>query len=201
MLNMGFVIPGGNTGQLVMNRHGAAVVGPIAEKALEHFAVAGRKARAQPREVGAFGQGMKDHAAAVVVTAHFCTGFQQPGGRLVTVDFRVTLIGGDHKIVFVRQLYQCFQLCLAEGRPGWVTRRADKQQLGPGPGVFADGIKVRLQTRAVGARQVHGLAASQQGGTFVNLIERIGHQHQRMPLAVDHCLSEGKQRFPGAVHR
>ena len=200
-LYMLFVIPGGDAGQLVMNGHGTTVIGAVTQKPLQHFAVASGKTGAQAGQIGALGQRVEDYTTAVVVTAHLGAGFQQPGGRFVAVDFRIALVRGDDKVVLIRQLNQGLELGLAERGPGGVAGGADEQQLGTSPGVFTDRIEVRLQACGIGARQVHGLATGQQRGAFVNLVEGVGHQHQRLALAIHHRLGKGKQGFPGAVYR
>ncbi|MCY1420764.1 hypothetical protein D9M71_363980 [compost metagenome] len=43
--------------------------------------------------------------------------------------------------------------------------------------------------------------AGQQGCAFVDLVERVGADHQAVIGAVDHGLGEGEQRFTGAIDR
>jgi len=43
--------------------------------------------------------------------------------------------------------------------------------------------------------------AGQQGCAFVDLVERVGADHQAIVAALDHGLGEGEQRLAGAVHR
>ena len=45
------------------------------------------------------------------------------------------------------------------------------------------------------------LGAGEQGRAFVDLIERIGADHQGVVLAIDHGLGKGEQRFAGAIDR
>jgi hypothetical protein len=51
--HMLLVAPGDRARVLVLQRHGAAVVGPIGEEALDDLGVAGDETGAQPRRVGA----------------------------------------------------------------------------------------------------------------------------------------------------
>ena len=196
-----FVVPGGDAGHLVMVGHGAAVVGAVAQKAAQDFRVAGDEAGAQAGQVGTLGQRMKHHAAAVIMAAQLRAGLQQAGGGALAVNFRITFVGRDHEVVLVRQVDQCLELRAAQGGAGGVARRADKQHLGAQPGAFVDGVEVRLQAGGVGAGQIHRFAAAEQGGAFIDLIEGVGHQHQRAALTVQHRLGEREQRLAGAVHR
>ncbi|MNP09644.1 hypothetical protein D3C76_1017580 [compost metagenome] len=45
------------------------------------------------------------------------------------------------------------------------------------------------------------LRTGEEGGAFVDLIERIGADHQSVVAAIDHGLGEGEQCFTGAVDR
>ncbi len=46
--HVGFIIPGCDAGQLMMHRHGAAVVGAVAQETLEDFAVTATKPERSP---------------------------------------------------------------------------------------------------------------------------------------------------------
>jgi len=43
--------------------------------------------------------------------------------------------------------------------------------------------------------------AGQQGGAFVDLVERVGADHQAVIGTVDHSLGESEQRLTGAIDR
>ncbi len=62
-LHMFFILPGHDAGGLVVGRHGAAVIGAVAQELPENFPVAGDEARAQSGCVGTLGQAVEDHAA------------------------------------------------------------------------------------------------------------------------------------------
>ena len=51
------------------------------------------------------------------------------------------------------------------------------------------------------ARQVVRFGAGEERCAFVDLVERVRADHQRVVATVDHGLGEGKQRFTGTVDR
>src|SRR5690606_11165028 len=93
--DMAFVLPGSDACQLGRYRHGAAVVGAVEQKSLEHLRIAGDKTRAQSRQVGAFGQAVENHAALEIVATQGSAGSQEPGWWLIfiKVEFAVAFVG------------------------------------------------------------------------------------------------------------
>ncbi len=69
----------------------------------------------------------------------------------------------------------------------------------PGGGVHR--IEVGDEAVCFVAVEVDRFGPGQIGGPFVDLVERVGHQHQRRAAAVDHCLGDRKQCLAGAVDR
>src|SRR5471032_2511468 len=190
---MHFVVPCSDTGQLGLNRHRAAVVGAIEQEALEDVGITGHKTRTQARQV----------AALEVLPAQFDAGAEQAGwrGLFVEVQLAVALVGGDHEVVFVGQGDQLFQGFNRDQRAGRVARRAQEQDLAAFPDVWRDGVEIRVEAVFVQARQVMRLGTGEERGAFVDLIERVRADHQRVFATIDNGLGEGKQRFTGAVDR
>jgi hypothetical protein len=62
-----FVAPGGGAGRLHVLRQGAAVVGAVAQEALDQVRIAGHEARAQARHARALGQALKHQAPVEIV--------------------------------------------------------------------------------------------------------------------------------------
>ncbi len=146
---------------------------------------------------------MEDHAALEIVSAQRRTGAQQSGRgcRFVEVEFAVALVGGDDEIMLVGQgdqLLQCFQ---RDQRAGGVAGRAEEQDLRALPDGRRHGIEIGVETIFGQAGKVMRGGASQERGTFVDLIEGIGAEHQRIGRALDHRLGEGEQRFARAIDR
>ena len=67
------VVPGGDAGDLMVHRHGATMIGAIAQKARNQFGIAGHEAGTQAGQVGAFGQTVKNHATPIITTTQ-CSG-------------------------------------------------------------------------------------------------------------------------------
>ena len=92
---------------------------------------------------------MSEHdAVPVVIPAQLCRGLKESQGGivLVRVDFRVTLIGSDDKIVtlgVVQQLFQDFQA--GNGARG-VVGRTQVEQFTTLPHVFPDTGEIRLKS-------------------------------------------------------
>ena len=135
--HMFFVIPGGNAGQLGLNRHRTAVIGAIKQETLEDLGIAGNEAGTQTGQVRALGQAMEHHAALEILATQFDARAEQARRRclLVEVKLAVALVGGDHEVVFIRQGDEFFQGVDRNQRAGRVTRRAQEKNLAALPDV------------------------------------------------------------------
>ncbi len=71
-----------------MQRHGAAMIGAVAEKCLNDGAVAGDKAGAQSRRIGALGEAVKNNAVFIGGLTHLCGGLKQAcrGMSFIEID-------------------------------------------------------------------------------------------------------------------
>ena len=103
--------------------------------------------------------------------------------------------------MFLGQGDEALQGCQVHHPPGGVARGADVEELAPSPGGCVHRVEVREKARLGRAGQVTGFGPGQQGGPLVDLVERVGHQHQGGAVAVHHRLGEGEQRLAGAVER
>ena len=81
----------------------------------------------------------------------------------------------------------------------WCAGRAQKHQFGALPTLVGNGVPVDLKVLAGQAGHVMYLGLTQERGTFVNLIERIGRQHHRVMLTVQHGLGKSKQGLARAI--
>ncbi|MNN09582.1 hypothetical protein D3C81_1224680 [compost metagenome] len=146
---------------------------------------------------------MEHHAALEVAAAEFGAGAQQAGGRvlLVEVQLAVALVGGDHEVVLVGQGDQLLQGFQRHQRASGVARRAEEEDLAALPDIRRHGVEVRIEAIFFAARQVVRLRAGEQGRAFVDLVERVGADHQAIRITIHHRLGEGEQRLAGAVHR
>ena len=200
---MVLVLPGGDAGQLGLHRHGAAVIGAIEQEGFENVGVAGDEAGAQARQVGALGQAVEHHAALEIAAAQLGAGAEQAGRRIlfIEVQLAVALVGGDHEVVLVGQGDQLLQLLHRYQGAGGVAWRTQEEDLAALPDVGRNGVEVRIEAVVFQARQVVRLGAGEQGCAFVDLVERIGADHQAPGFAVDHRLGKGEQRLASAVDR
>ena len=201
--HMDFVVPGRDAGQLGLHRHRAAVVGAIQQEGLENIRVTGNKTRTQPRQVGALGQAVEHHATLEVLATQRHAGAEQARrrGLFVEVQLAVALVGGDHEVVLVGQGDQFLQGFQRDQRPGRIARRAQEQDLATLPDLHRHGVEVRVEAILVQARQVVRLGPGEEGRAFVDLIEGVGADHQRVVATIDHGLGEGEQRLTGAIDR
>ncbi len=138
------------------------------------------------------------------MAAQFGAGLQQPHWRFFAVDINlgIALIAGNNKVVLIRQLNQKLKLLKAQRGAGRVAWRTQEQQLAVIPYRSRDGSEVRVKTILFQAWQKVWLCTSQISRAFVDLVERVRRQHQRICCrAVNRCLSEGKNRFAGTVYR
>ncbi|MNY14005.1 hypothetical protein D3C86_1471660 [compost metagenome] len=200
---MHFVIPCSNAGQLGLNRHRAAVVGAVKQEAFENVGVAGDKTRTQAWQVRTLGQAVEHHAALEVLAAQFCAGAEQAWRRrlFVEVEFAVALVRGNHEVMLIGQGDQLFQGLDRNQCAGRVAWRAQEQDLAAFPDVRRHGVEIRVEAVFVQAWQVMRLGPGEERRAFVDLVERVRADHQRVIATVDYGLGEGEQRLAGAVDR
>lgn len=96
------------------------------------------------------------------------------------------------------QLLQCFQRYQRTGRVAW---RAEEEDLTALPDFRGHGVEIRVEAVLFEARQVVRRGSGEQRCAFIDLIERIGADHQPIGVAIDHGLGEGEQCFACPVHR
>ena len=157
---MALVGPGGDACTLGRQWHGAAVVGTVVEKLLQQLRVPGDEPGAQAGRIGALGQAMEADTMLKTVVAHGRCGLEQARGRrgLVQIEFRVALVGGDHKVMGRGQLDQPAQGLQVQHRPAGVGRRAQIEQLAALPGGRVHRLEVRAEASLRQARQEAGFA-------------------------------------------
>ena len=146
---------------------------------------------------------MEHHAAFEVFAAQGHASAEQADRRclLVEIQLAIALVCGDHEVVFVGQCDQFFQGVERDQGAGRVARRAQKQDLAALPGVDGHRVKIRVEAMFGQARQVVRLSACEEGGSFVDLVERVRADDQGVVTTVDHSLGESKQGFTGAIDR
>jgi len=99
---------------------------------------------------------------------------------LVRIDFRIAFVGGNHEIMLIRFSDQVFIVRLAHNRAIGIAGRADIEQLAVVPGLVADAVKVRKAAAVQGCVDEHRGGAGKQGCPFVDLVERVGAQYNRV---------------------
>ena len=182
--------------------HGAAVVGAVGEEALDQGRVAGDEPGAQPRGVRALGQAMEDQAALEAVIAHGGRRLEQARGwrRLVRIELRIALVGGDHEVVPPGELDQARQGRDVQHRPGRVARGAEIEELAAPPGGVVHRVEIGLVASLRQTGQIARRGPGEEGRPLVDLIEGVGHQDQGVPGRVHDRLGEGEEGLPRAVH-
>ena len=124
---MRLIRPGGNTCKLRGRWHGAAMIGSVLIKVLDNLAIAGDETGSQARQIGTFRETVKHDAMAKPIIAHLFGRLEQANGRcrFVKIQFGITFIRGNHKIITIRQLDQCLQLLDRHDASGRIAWRAD----------------------------------------------------------------------------
>ena len=94
LAHMLFIAPGEGAGDLVMGRHGRAVIAAVAQECVQSRGVAGHEARAQSGEIGALRQRMHAQAIAKIVHTQRRAGGEQArrGPLFVGIDLGVALV-------------------------------------------------------------------------------------------------------------
>ena len=103
--------------------------------------------------------------------------------------------------MFVGQRNQLFQGFKRDQGACRIARRAQEQDLAALPRVGRDSVEIGVEAVFSQAWQVVRRGPGEKGRAFVDLVERVRADDQRVVATVDHGLSEGKQRFTGAVDR
>src|SRR5713226_10665878 len=108
---MRLVAPDLDAGGLGERVQRAALVSTIAQIIRHGIAIAGDKTGAQARQVGTLGEAMKYQAMAVVLNTQAIGDLQQTGRRgvVIEVNFRITFVGGNDKVVLLSQPDEVFQ--------------------------------------------------------------------------------------------
>ena len=198
---MRFIVPGGDTGHLHGNAHGAAVVGAVEQEILEQRGIAGHKAGAQAGHVGAFGEAGQHHQFAETAP-QFGSSLQAADRRLAfEINFGIAFVGGDDEAVAALQFKEFCPVGFLHHTAAGVVRRTNEYQFHALPHGLRNAAPIGLEVwgAAVGKRSFR---PGQERGAFVNLIKRIGAHHHGLFLlvAAQRCLYEGKQGFAAAQH-
>ena len=118
------------------------------------------------------------------------------------VNLGIAFIRSNHEPVAVGQLEQFLPFLQRHHASGRVSRRTHVNKLGALPDFIG---QLRIIQREVVLRHVvqePGRGARQVCRAFINLVERVGADHDRGILAaIDNCLCKREQRFAAAVHR
>ncbi len=128
---MVFVAPGGDARQLIVDGHGAAVIGAVLQVAVKNAGIPGYETRSQAGQVAAFGQAVEHHAAGVVIPANGGAGLQEAFRRVafLRIEFGVAFVGSNDKVVFVGQGYHPGQRLPGDNSTTGIARGAQKQYL------------------------------------------------------------------------
>ncbi len=179
------------------------MISAVQQKGLENLGIARHKTGAQARQVGTLGQAVEHHATLEIAAAQLGAGGQQARRwrLLVKVQLAVALVGSDHEVILVGQSDQLFQRDERDQRPRRIAGRAQKQNLAALPDLGRDRVEVRVEAIVIKARQVVRRGPGQQRGTLVDLIKRIGADHQAVGAALYHGLGKGEQCFTRTVDR
>ncbi len=146
---------------------------------------------------------MEHHTTAIIIAAHLGGCLQQARrrGGLVEIEFGVALVGGDDKIVLIGKLDELLQVGHISHRTRGVARGAKIDQLTPLP--YLGGYRVQVRQEAVlgtGVEEIR-FGPGEQSGPLIDLIERVGGEHQRIACAVHHRLGKGEQCLASAGYR
>ena len=201
--HVGLVAPGGGADFRDMHRHGGAVVSPIEQKPAQNVRVASDEPGTQPGQVRPFRQTVKDDTAAVIVATQRGAGLQEAGRRptLVAIDFAVALIRRDDEIELVCLGDERVQRSDIQYRACWIAWRAQVNELRAGPDVVRHRTEVGQEAIVLRAMHEVGRRPRQQRRAFVDLVEGIGHEHDRVRAVGNQRLRKREQRLAGAVHR
>ncbi len=120
---------------------------------------------------------------------------------VVEINLGVALVGRDHEVVLLRQFERVLQILLRRCGARGVAGVAQKQHFAAIPDVGRHGVEIGDVTVRCARVEEIRLRAGQQGRAFVDLVERVGHRHDRVLLGADDGLDEGEERLARAVHR
>ncbi len=201
------VVPRGDARVLPDRRQRGAVVRAVQQELLQQRGVAGDEARTHARHVRALRQA-RQHHEPLEAAAEAVRGLEaaKRRRRFIEIDFRIALVGRDHETVAVGQREQLAPVVERQHGARRVAGRAHVQQLRARPDFIGHGrVVAREVAGRVAVREI-GFGAGQQRRAFVNLIERIRTEYDRLLAVrgrarVDHRLGEREQRLSGARHR
>ena len=121
--------------------------------------------------------------------------FQSAQRRRVEVDFRIAFVGCDHESVPVGQFKQFLPLRKRHDRAGRIGGRAGVKQFRFRPDMFRHAVVVAGEVqRRVGIDEIRCRTA-EQGRAFVDLVERIGTDHDAVFRRVEYGLRQREQGF------
>ena len=89
---MRFIPPGGNACSLDWQTHGAAVIGPVAQKRSNDVSVAGDEARPHTGNTRTLRQARKNHEATPIRAAERLRGFERAQGGLLKPNLGIALV-------------------------------------------------------------------------------------------------------------
>ena len=87
--DVSFISPGRHAGKLVVDGHGAAVVGAVLQEARQDICVPSYKAGSKARQVAALGQAVEHDTPREIMPAHGGTGLQQAFRWIVFVGIKL----------------------------------------------------------------------------------------------------------------
>ncbi|MNV35477.1 hypothetical protein D3C71_1269250 [compost metagenome] len=157
------------------------MVRAVQQEGLDQGRISRHKTTAHAGHVAALGETGEGDQVLVVAAAELVCSLQAAQRRLVAeVDLAVALVRGNHKTIPVAQFKQLLPLRQRHDGAGGVARGTNKKQLRPLP----HGVRHRVPILGEIACRVAGRVirgrARQQGCTFIDLVERIGADYQRL---------------------
>ena len=194
------IAPGGHAGALDDRAHGTAVIGAVKKEPADQFGIARDESNAQTGHIAALGQAGEHHQVAQVGAAKAHGGFQSAERGLVAeIDFAVALVGGDDEARPVREREEHAPFVERHDGARGVPGGTHIHELGALPGRFWDAGPVHGEVACRIGGRVERRGSGQQGGSFVDLVERIGADHHGVGIGIDHGLCKGEQGLARAV--
>ena len=200
---MGVVVPGGFGHALDRQRQGRPGERAQLADSCNPLHPARHKARAQSRQVRAFGQRMEGEDP-LGVGPHLGSYLQDADRRRVTPDLGIAFIRKDQEIVLLRQRQQIGPIVPAGHGALRVGRRADIGNRGAVQGLGVEAREIGQKAGLGGGVDIDGVSRNRQRRHGIDLIEGVRHQHDRLLAS----LLLGAQRdggveqpFPRAVQR
>src|SRR5262249_42844066 len=118
------ITPGRDAGVLHGKAHRTSMIRAIEEKPPKKSGVSGRTTGTQPRCARPLGKAREHDEIVKVVSSQLVRRFESAKrwGALVTVDFRVTLVGRNHEAVLVGEFEESLPLLEREHATGRIAR-------------------------------------------------------------------------------